>query len=85
MSGFTTGRERKEYVKIFLSAPLGPLTLRNRLIHSATIECMATEDGFVTEPLIERYVDLAKGEVGLIIPGYLYVDPASIGNGARHI
>jgi 2,4-dienoyl-CoA reductase-like NADH-dependent reductase (Old Yellow Enzyme family) len=46
------------------------------MIHSATFECMATEDGLVTEPLIKRYVNLAKGEVGLVIPGYLYVDPA---------
>jgi 2,4-dienoyl-CoA reductase-like NADH-dependent reductase (Old Yellow Enzyme family) len=62
--------------KVFSSAPLGSLTLRNRLIHSATFECMASDDGLVTDALIKRYVNLAKGEVGLIIPGYLYVDPA---------
>jgi 2,4-dienoyl-CoA reductase-like NADH-dependent reductase (Old Yellow Enzyme family) len=66
----------KNMSKIFSPAPLGPLTLRNRLIHSATFECMATDDGLITEPLIKRYVNLARGEVGLIIPGYLYVDPS---------
>jgi len=61
--------------KLFSPAPLGPLTLPNRLVHSATFECMAEEDGSVTEPLVKRYVNLAKGGVGLIIPGYMYVAP----------
>jgi 2,4-dienoyl-CoA reductase-like NADH-dependent reductase (Old Yellow Enzyme family) len=29
----------------------------------------------VTDPLVKRYATLAKGEVGLIIPGYMYVHP----------
>ena len=61
--------------KVFSSANIGPLTLPNRLIHSATFECMAAEDGSVTDPIIKRYVHLAKGGVGLIIPGYMYVEP----------
>jgi 2,4-dienoyl-CoA reductase-like NADH-dependent reductase (Old Yellow Enzyme family) len=60
---------------VFSVAQIGPLTLKNRLIHSATFECMAAKDGSVTETLINRYVNLAKGDVGLIIPGYLYVHP----------
>lgn len=60
---------------VFSTAQIGSLMLKNRLIHSATYECMASADGFVTQPLIDRYVTLAKGEVGLIIPGYLYVHP----------
>jgi 2,4-dienoyl-CoA reductase-like NADH-dependent reductase (Old Yellow Enzyme family) len=60
---------------VFSEARIGTLTLRNRLIHSATWECMAADDGAVTQPLIDRYVTLAKGEIGLIIPGYMYVHP----------
>src|SRR5208337_5546763 len=60
---------------VFSTAQIGSLMLKNRLIHSATYECMASADGFVTQPLIDRYVTLAKGEVGLIIPGHLYVHP----------
>jgi len=60
---------------IFSAARLGSLTLKNRLIHSATYECMAADDGTVTQPLIDRYITLAKGEIGLIIPGHLYVHP----------
>jgi 2,4-dienoyl-CoA reductase-like NADH-dependent reductase (Old Yellow Enzyme family) len=61
--------------QLFQSANLGSLELKNRLIHSATFECMAEENGAVTDHLIKRYINLAKGEVGLIIPGYMYVHP----------
>lgn len=61
--------------QVFEPANLGPLNLKNRLIHSATFECMADENGAVTDRLVKRYVNLAKGEVGLIIPGYMYVHP----------
>jgi 2,4-dienoyl-CoA reductase-like NADH-dependent reductase (Old Yellow Enzyme family) len=61
--------------QVFQSANLGSLELKNRLIHSATFECMAEENGAVTDHLIKRYINLAKGEVGLIIPGYMYVHP----------
>jgi len=61
--------------QVFQPANLGILELKNRLIHSATFECMADENGAVTDHLVKRYVNLAKGEVGLIIPGYLYVHP----------
>ena len=61
--------------QVFQSANLGYLELKNRLIHSATFECMADENGAVTDNLVKRYVNLAKGEVGLIIPGYMYVHP----------
>jgi len=36
---------------------------------------MATETGEVTDELIKRYSKLAKGDVGLIIPGYMFVHP----------
>ncbi len=60
---------------VFQTANLGSLELKNRLIHSATFECMADENGAVTDLLVKRYATLAKGEVGLIIPGYMYVHP----------
>lgn len=59
--------------QVFQHAKLGSLELKNRLIHSATFECMADENGAVTDHLVKRYVNLAKGEVGLIIPGHMYV------------
>lgn len=52
------------------------LTLKNRLVRSATFEKRADEDGFVTENLIELYEDLARGGVGLIITGNALVHPS---------
>lgn len=58
---------------LFKPVELGNLQLKNRFIQSATTENMALETGEVTDNLIKRYQDIAKGEVGLAIPGYMYV------------
>ncbi|PKL39902.1 MAG: NADH:flavin oxidoreductase [Spirochaetae bacterium HGW-Spirochaetae-1] len=58
---------------LFKPFRIGKRKIKNRFIHSATYECMATPDGFVTESLVNRYHTLARGEVGLIIPGHMYV------------
>lgn len=60
---------------VFTTGRLGSLALPNRVLHSATFECMADDDGCVSEPLVRRYATLAKGGVGLVIPGHLYVHP----------
>jgi 2,4-dienoyl-CoA reductase-like NADH-dependent reductase (Old Yellow Enzyme family) len=60
---------------LFEPMALGNVEIKNRFVHSATVENMATEQGQVTEDLTERYRTLAKGDVGLIIPGNLYVHP----------
>jgi 2,4-dienoyl-CoA reductase-like NADH-dependent reductase (Old Yellow Enzyme family) len=60
---------------VFSSGRLGSLTLANRCVHSATFECMARADGTVTDALVRRYGTLAKGGVGLVIPGHMYVHP----------
>ena len=58
---------------LFESAHLGQLEIKNRFVRSATYESMATERGEVTDDLVRLYRGLAKGEVGLIIPGYMFV------------
>ena len=52
---------------------IGNTEIKNRFVHSATYECMADDIGKVTENLIKRYSRLAKGGIGLIIPGYCFV------------
>jgi len=54
---------------------LGNVQIKNRFVCSATYEGMATEIGEVTDGFVERYRNLAKGDVGLIIPGYIYIHP----------
>jgi 2,4-dienoyl-CoA reductase-like NADH-dependent reductase (Old Yellow Enzyme family) len=60
---------------LFTPKKIGPTEIKNSFVHSATYECMADCNGEVTDKLIKRYKRLAKGGVGLIIPGYCFVSP----------
>ncbi|MDY6850776.1 MAG: NADH:flavin oxidoreductase [Thermodesulfobacteriota bacterium] len=60
---------------IFEQTGINGLTLRNRLVRSATWEGMCEPDGRPTQGLARFYNDLAKGGVGLIISGYTFVRP----------
>lgn len=61
--------------KAFEKTSLSSLSLKNRIVRSATNEAKAGNDGAVTEHLIEYLADLARGQVGLIISGHAYVSP----------
>lgn len=50
------------------------MELRNRFVRSATVECLCTEEGRVTEAYLRAYERLAKGGAGLILPGNFYVN-----------
>ncbi|MFX0004588.1 MAG: NADH:flavin oxidoreductase [Promethearchaeota archaeon] len=52
---------------------IGGIELKNRFVRSATGERIASEDGRVTDDLIQFYKVLAEGGVGLIITGVTYV------------
>lgn len=67
---------------LFEPLQLANLQIKNRFVCSATYEGMATETGMVTEKIVKRYRSLAKGDVGLIIPGYMYVHP--LGRALKH-
>lgn len=58
-----------------LSQPLriGRLTAAGRLFKSATSETRATDDGFVTDELLEFYQPMAAAKTPLIVTGNLYV------------
>jgi 2,4-dienoyl-CoA reductase-like NADH-dependent reductase (Old Yellow Enzyme family) len=55
---------------VFEPMGLAGITLKNKIIRSATHEGMADADGGPTDQLINLYLQLAKGEVGVIITGY---------------
>ena len=67
---------------VFESIQLANLLIKNRFVCSATYEGKATETGMVTEKIVKRYRSLAKGEVGLIITGHMYVHP--LGRAFKH-
>lgn len=60
--------------KLFEPAHINGMTLRNRVVRSATFEGMANPDGSCTPRLVELMGTLARGGVGLIMTGYAYVN-----------
>jgi 2,4-dienoyl-CoA reductase-like NADH-dependent reductase (Old Yellow Enzyme family) len=60
---------------LFSEGKIGPVSIKNRITHSATYESMASDDGSVTQRLIGRVERLARGGVGLIIPGHMFIEP----------
>lgn len=60
---------------LFTPMNIGKMEVKNRFIRSATYHGMALENGEITDDLINEYRKLAKGEVGLILPGLMYVHP----------
>jgi len=61
---------------LFTPGKIGNLELPNRLIRSATAECMADEDGRPSPKMYTMYEVLSRGGVGLIITGHMYVHPS---------
>jgi len=64
----TMGRD----LMLFQPKKIGDMTVKNRMVRSATYEGMA-KDGIVDERYIDLYRRLAMGEVGLIIGGFAFV------------
>ncbi len=62
-------------IKVFENTNINTLQLSNRLVRSATWEGMCDSDGKPGSKLINYYKVLAKGGIGLIISGYIFVRP----------
>ncbi len=67
------GRIKTEIRKLFTPVNIGTLRLANRIVMPA-IHLSYTPEGFVTDKLIDFYVERAAGGVGLIIVGGCPVD-----------
>jgi 2,4-dienoyl-CoA reductase-like NADH-dependent reductase (Old Yellow Enzyme family) len=61
--------------ELFEGTTINGMNLKNRFVRSATWEGLADKHGAVTHRLTEMMVELARGEVGLIITGYAFVSP----------
>lgn len=59
--------------KMFEPATLGGLSIKNRLVRSATLEMGGAKDGKISPLLGNVYEELAQGGVGLIITGMMGV------------
>lgn len=62
--------------QLFEPAELGPMSLKNRTVRSATNEHLSTPDGQFTGEWADTAEELARGGVGLIITGHMTVDRA---------
>jgi 2,4-dienoyl-CoA reductase-like NADH-dependent reductase (Old Yellow Enzyme family) len=60
---------------VFEPIAINGMRLPNRFVRSATYEGLAAEDGCVTDGLLALYGELARGDIGLIVVGYAYVQP----------
>jgi 2,4-dienoyl-CoA reductase-like NADH-dependent reductase (Old Yellow Enzyme family) len=58
------------------SAKIGEIVLKNRIIRSATYEGRCDHSGCPDESYRDLYAELARNEVGAMITGFAYVDPA---------
>ena len=68
------GRSRPGPPKVFASATLGPVTLRNRIIKAATFEGVMP-GGEVSDQLIEFHRRVAQGGAAMSTVAYLAVSP----------
>jgi len=75
LSGEMSELEIAKQIKSLVFEPkgIGGMRVKNKLVRSATVEAMASEDGSVTDELVKLYKTLAEGGVGLIIVGAAYV------------
>jgi 2,4-dienoyl-CoA reductase-like NADH-dependent reductase (Old Yellow Enzyme family) len=60
---------------LFEGTSINGMSLANRFVRSATWEGLADEHGAVTPRLTEMMIELARGEVGLIISSHAFVSP----------
>lgn len=58
---------------LFNETAISGFTVKNRIMRSATHDGLADENGAPSDRLIEKYAQLAQGEVGCIITGYAAV------------
>lgn len=68
--------EKRGTNMLFEPIGIAGLYIQNRFVRSATHEWLAEEDGTPTPYIGNMYEKLAKYEVGLIISGYSYINPA---------
>lgn len=63
---------------LFSPKKIGSMTVKNRIVRSATYEGMADNNGLVDNRYVALYENLAKGGVGLIIAGFAFVNENGI-------
>ena len=63
-----------QFPHLFTPGKIGNVEIKNRICKAPQTSGLSHMDGSVSERLVRYYEDLAKGEVGMIIVEYAYVD-----------
>ncbi|HZK12795.1 MAG TPA: YbaK/EbsC family protein [Atribacterota bacterium] len=66
--------------KLFDKTKINQMELKNRFVRSATWEGLANPDGSCSEKIADMMLELAKGQVGLIITSHAYVSQCGQGS-----
>jgi 2,4-dienoyl-CoA reductase-like NADH-dependent reductase (Old Yellow Enzyme family) len=69
-----------ELKTLFSPEKIGNVQIKNRIVRSATYMGYAEKYGYVGKDHIKIYIDLARGGTGLIISGYIAMDPSGTGS-----
>lgn len=62
------------YPTLFSPCKIGNVTIKNRICKAPQTTGLSHMDGSVSSRLVRTYEDLARGEVGMVIVEYAYVD-----------
>ena len=76
---------QREFKKLFEPCKIGKMSLINRLVMPAMGTNYGSEDGYVTERLINYYKERANGGPGLIIPEVVSIDSPSGQRGSHQL
>jgi len=66
--------------KLFDKTKINQMELKNRFVRSATWEGLANPDGSCSRKIADMMLELAKGQVGLIITSHAYVSQCGQGS-----
>ena len=69
------------FPRLFSPGKIGRLVLQNRIVMAPMVTCLATEDGRVSEAMLDYYLERARGGVGLVVLEATY--PCSKGHPGR--
>jgi len=69
-----------ELKTLFTPQKIGNVEIKNRIVRSATFEHRAEKHGYVGQKILDFYDELACGGTGLIITGFVGIDPGATGS-----
>jgi len=69
-----------ELKTLFTPQKIGSVEIKNRIVRSATFEHRAEKPGYVGQEILDFYDELACGGTGLIITGFVGIDPGATGS-----